>query len=194
MERRTRDRDRRTLERSTLSMGLLDPATGSLAPRVRACPPAEAPALAARRPHLVFVFMATLATLGALMILLTVPRSVAAEPASLVPLLGSANGPVAAGEAVPAVRALRQRDPLASLLMLPAPLGQRSVAQRTDDSLAAAVQRGSRPDLEPVSNFRKRSRDVFRNERPVEIMDQEMVLRLRLRAKKRETVSVELRF
>ncbi len=70
----------------------------------------------------------------------------------------------------------------------------RSEAQRTDDSLAAAVARGSTREFDRKSGFRKRSRDLFRTERQIEIGEQEMVVRLRLRAKRRETMSVEVRF
>jgi len=64
----------------------------------------------------------------------------------------------------------------------------------TDETIAAAVAEGSQPDLEHPDPFRKRSTDLFRTEREVEIGNQEMLLRLRLRAKSRETMSVELRF
>jgi len=67
-------------------------------------------------------------------------------------------------------------------------------APTTDEVLAAAVARGSNPALEPKKPFRKRSADLFRTERPVEIGDAQMVLRLRLRAKSREAMSVELHF
>lgn len=80
------------------------------------------------------------------------------------------------------------------LLIVPDLMPLLSDAQRTDDSLAAAVKAGSNPDLEKVSAFRKRSTDLFRTERPVEIGQREMLLRLRLRAKTRRAMSVELRF
>jgi len=80
------------------------------------------------------------------------------------------------------------------LLVVPGLLAFRSDAQRTDESIAAAVEVGNNPDLEPVSKFRKRSTDLFRTEREVEIGQREMLLRLRLRAKTRRAVSVELRF
>lgn len=66
--------------------------------------------------------------------------------------------------------------------------------QTTDEVLAAAVANGTNPDLEPRNPFRRRSRDLFRTERPVSIGNADMLLRLRLRAKTRKAVSVELRF
>jgi hypothetical protein len=112
----------------------------------------------------------------------------AAEPSTLqttVPVLTVAAVSAAPG---PAARAI---DPL---LAIPGLTPFRSDAQRTDESLAAAVELGNNPDLEPVSKFRKRSTDLFRTEREVEIGQREMLLRLRLRAKTRRAVSVELRF
>ena len=64
----------------------------------------------------------------------------------------------------------------------------------TDEILAAAIARRTNRDLEPLNAFRKRSRDLFRTERPVSIGNAEMLLRLRLRAKAKRAVSVELRF
>jgi hypothetical protein len=64
----------------------------------------------------------------------------------------------------------------------------------TDEELAVAVALGPAPKLEPKKAFRKRSNDLFRTDRPVEIGNRQMVLRVRLRAKSRETMSVELRF
>ena len=81
---------------------------------------------------------------------------------------------------------------LEELLILPRPGAEPTEAERTDAFLAEAVARGSDP-LRP-SAFRKRNIDLFRTEREVEIGEQEMLLRLRLRAKTRETMSVELRF
>lgn len=112
----------------------------------------------------------------------------AAEPSTTtaaVPVLMVAS---ASMTPTPTGRAL---DPL---FAVPGLMPFRSDAQRTDESLAAAVEVGNNPDLEPVSKFRKRSTDLFRTEREVEIGQREMLLRLRLRAKTRRAVSVELRF
>lgn len=64
----------------------------------------------------------------------------------------------------------------------------------TDERLAAAIAIGNNPDLEPRKPFRKRSRDLFRTERPVSIGNAEMLVRLRIRAKARQAMSVELHF
>lgn len=80
------------------------------------------------------------------------------------------------------------------IVRVPRDNDRRSDAERADESIAAAVELGSNRDLVRPSAFRKRSADLFRTEREVEINDQEMLLRLRLRAKSRETMSVELRF
>jgi hypothetical protein len=64
-----------------------------------------------------------------------------------------------------------------------------------DEALAIAVANGSISDLEPSNPFRKRSRDIFRtNFRRVTIGRAEMLMRLRLRAKSRNAISVEVRF
>jgi hypothetical protein len=66
--------------------------------------------------------------------------------------------------------------------------------QTPDEALAAAVALGTNSDLVPPNPFRKRNRDLFRTERPITIRNADMLLRLRLRAKARRAVSVELRF
>jgi hypothetical protein len=66
--------------------------------------------------------------------------------------------------------------------------------QTDDEMLAIAVAAGNNPDLEPRNPFRKRSRDLFRTERPLTIGDTDMIVRLRLRAKAKRAVSVEVRF
>lgn len=64
----------------------------------------------------------------------------------------------------------------------------------TDEALASAVAKGTNPDLEPPRPFRKRNNDLFRTEREVEFMDREMKVRLRLRAKTKRAISVQLKF
>ena len=64
----------------------------------------------------------------------------------------------------------------------------------TDSALAEAVLLGNPPELEPLNAFRKRKIDLFRSEHPFVVGDSEMLLRLRLRAKMRKAMSVELRF
>jgi hypothetical protein len=129
-----------------------------------------------------FALVGLLTPLGfALVGLLTLPGIGSAEPAISPPSVS------AAPPAAPA-------HPLEDLIEIPRDSARRSGAQLTDDTIAAAVEAGTNPDLQRRSGFRKRSNDLFRTEREVEIGNQEMLLRLRLRAKSREAVSVELRF
>lgn len=79
---------------------------------------------------------------------------------------------------------------LDSLLIMPAP----TAAEITDESIAAAIARGIDPSRAKKSGFRKRNIDILRTEREVEIGGREMLLRLRMRVKSRETMSVELHF
>jgi len=67
-------------------------------------------------------------------------------------------------------------------------------ARQTDAAIVAAAEKGSDKSLERPQAFRKKSNDLFRTQRQVQIGDQEMQVRLRLRAKSRNAVSVELRF
>lgn len=67
-------------------------------------------------------------------------------------------------------------------------------AQQTDAAIAEAVALGLERELEKKSGFRKRNADLFRAQRSVQLGDQEMELRLRLRAKTRDAMAVELRF
>ena len=69
-----------------------------------------------------------------------------------------------------------------------------SEAERTDELLAIFIEQGLPASLASPSAFRKRNLDLFRTEREIEIGQQEMLVRLRLRAKSRETMSVEFRF
>jgi hypothetical protein len=102
-----------------------------------------------------------------------------------------AQTPVADATAAPPAA---MADPLEEFFEVPGLWSSRTKAQATDDALAAAVAEGSREDLERKSGFRKRSNDLFRAERDVEIGDKEMRLRLRLRAKQREALRLELKF
>ena len=59
----------------------------------------------------------------------------------------------------------------------------------------ALAGRGGDPTARrSAKGFQARSSDLFRSDHPVEIGEQAMLLRLRLRARTRETMSVELRF
>lgn len=105
---------------------------------------------------------------------LTAPPAIETQAAAKAPL----SGPVHELDDLLAVRA----TPVAHL------------SAKTDATIAAAVAEGSRPDLEKKKPFRKKNFDLFRTEHEVQIMRNDMLLRLRLRAKSRETMSVELRF
>ena len=97
---------------------------------------------------------------------------------------------------LPAVSAAPPAAPrsLDQLLVVPARHAPTSEAAITDQAIAAAVERGDDGLRPKRSGFRKRNIDLFRTEHPVEIDGEEMLLRFRLRAKSRETMSVELRF
>lgn len=85
-------------------------------------------------------------------------------------------------------------EALELLLAVPAHHDGRSEAERTDEFLAVVIGQGLPASLRRPSAFRKRNVDLFRTEREIEIGRQEMLVRLRLRAKSRETMSVEFRF
>jgi hypothetical protein len=56
------------------------------------------------------------------------------------------------------------------------------------------VARGNDKKLERPNPFRKKSSDLFRSQRQIQIGDEEMVMRLRVRPKTRNAMSVEFRF
>lgn len=105
-------------------------------------------------------------------------------PASAEPVARAVEGRVD----FPVTRA--RRDGLVAIPSLSAAWARES----SDESIAAAVALGNDPLLERRSKFRKRSIDIFQTEREVVIGNAEMLLRLRLRPKSRETMSVELHF
>jgi hypothetical protein len=88
------------------------------------------------------------------------------------------------------VRRLREIEALLAVRGGLAPV----TARETDAANVAAAELGSDKTLERPQAFRKKNTDLFRTQRQVEIGDQEMQVRLRLRAKSRNAVSVELRF
>ncbi len=90
--------------------------------------------------------------------------------------------------------AVERRQSLEGLLLLPGGGAFDSRQETTDEALAAAVVLGNDPALERRKPFRKRNLDLFRTERPIVIGQNEMVLRLRLRAKTRKAMSIELHF
>lgn len=67
-------------------------------------------------------------------------------------------------------------------------------ARQADRAIAAAAARGVVGELERPQGFRKKSNDLFRKQRALQVGNQEMLLRLRLRAKTRNAMSIELRF
>ena len=127
----------------------------------------------------------TLGVLGLALILSLAPTA-AADPASPAPAGGVVEEPIP-------VSSTDSRN-LDTLLLLPTAGGGPTAAERTDAYLAAEVASRGGDQQVATARFRKRSVDLFRHERAVEVGEQEMLLRLRLRAKTRETMSVELRF
>ena len=118
-------------------------------------------------------------------ILLFATGAARAEPASLAP------DAMPESPALISVEGARNLD---ELLLVPPVRDTRTAAERCDASLAEAVAQGTGQVPVKHSGFRKRNIDLFRAERPVEIGEQEMLLRVRLRPKTRETMSLELRF
>ena len=132
--------------------------------------------------------------LGMLLSLLLASPAALAEPAALA--LIDDDEPIGLAAKTETPRAQPVSVSMDSLLEIPASSRYRfrTDAQIADEFIAAAVDRGTNSDPKPLSAFRKRRSDLFRAERPVEIGDQEMLIRLRLRAKSRKAVSVELHF
>lgn len=67
-------------------------------------------------------------------------------------------------------------------------------ARQADRAIAAAAARGVVRELDRPQPFRKKSNDLFRTQRALQVGNKDMLLRLRLRAKTRNAMSVELRF
>lgn len=93
-------------------------------------------------------------------------------------------------EARTKVRRLSELDALMAVRMGPTSV----TARETDESIAAAVARGNDKNLERPKPFRKKSNDLFRSQREVQIGDEEMLVRLRVRPTTRNAMSVEVRF
>ena len=129
---------------------------------------------------------------GALLTQLLMSHAALAEPAALASPAYDEGIAVRAEIEAPSMRlASDSFDPLLEILGL---IPFRSQAEIADESLVAAVARGSNPEFERASSFRKRSSDLFQAERQVEIGEQEMLIRLRVRPQKRKAMSVELHF
>lgn len=154
----------------------------------------SAAALAVR--EILIPWLGVFATLS---ILFLASRGALAETAAPDPLpnavaIASDAQPTPAMAAVKAERARPEAGSLDALLAIRGPSPLRSPAQLADESIAAAVERGTNTDLLPRSAFRRRNNDLFRTERPLAIGEQEMLIRLRVRAKMREAMSVEVQF
>ena len=104
------------------------------------------------------------------------------------PLAAETLAPVAVFGASPSVASLDQ------LLSLPGDSAPLSETERTDRTVAVDLMRGAAGASPRLSGFRNRSHDLFRTERSIAIGAQEMLVRLRLRAKSRRAMSIELRF
>ena len=83
--------------------------------------------------------------------------------------------------------------PLDALLTVPDPVFIWH-GDTTDSDLAYAVTLGNDPDLEKRNPFRKHNFDLFRTEYPLLVGKSEMLLRFRVRAKSKNTMSLELKF
>lgn len=128
------------------------------------------------------------------------PCEALAEPGSSIPArqeasLAALAAPIAVADiAPPRPRSSPRREIDALLAVRRAQPGVRAREQATDEAIASAVERGNPRELERPKPFRKKSNDLFRSEREIQIGDEEMLVRLRLRAKTRNAMSVELRF
>lgn len=94
------------------------------------------------------------------------------------------------GIAATKVHRLRDFDALLAVRNTPATV----TAQETDAAIAAAVSRGTAKELVRPNPFRKKSSDLFRTQRAVQLGNQDLVVRLRLKPKTREVMAVEVRF
>lgn len=138
------------------------------------------------------------ATLVALLV--CTPQPGLAEPGSSIPALldgglAALASPIDVAEVVPPTAPPSPRREIDALLAVRGVQpGVRAREQATDEAIASAVERGNPRELERKKPFRKKSTDLFRSEREIQIGDEEMLVRLRLRAKTRNAMSVELRF
>jgi hypothetical protein len=139
-----------------------------------------------------------LAAATLVVLLVFASQKCSAEPAaSVLPdeSLASLTAAIDVGDAIPAMPRPSPRREIDALLAVRGALsGVRAREHATDEAIADAVERGNPRELERKKPFRKKSTDLFRSEREIQIGDEEMLLRLRLRAKTRNAMSVELRF
>lgn len=115
-------------------------------------------------------------------------RSLASSVSMAGAVAVAAEGPVAIAPTI--LRRQRDLDALLAVRNRPATV----TARETDAAIAAAVSRGTAKELQRPQPFRKKNNDLFRAQRAVQIGSQDMLVRLRLRPKTREVMSVEVRF
>lgn len=82
----------------------------------------------------------------------------------------------------------------AALTILVAPVYAFAQGRPAATTIAPLAPRDADQPVTRPSGFRKRSTDLFRVQRKLQIGHQDVQLRLRLRAKSRNAISVELRF
>lgn len=141
-----------------------------------------------------------LAASALLLLILCASQECLAETGSSVPAMrddspASLAAAIEVAEVVaptPRPSSLREIDALLAVRSVQS--GARARERATDAAIADAVERGNPRELERKKPFRKKSADLFRSEREIQIGDEEMLVRLRLRAKTRNAMSVELRF
>jgi hypothetical protein len=138
------------------------------------------------------IWMFSFAILGIILIHLLVPRSASAEATALDPRAIVSVALLAVHLDLPV--APPARDPMRELLIVPQGTLYLTDAELADESISTMVERGTNADLIRRSNFRKKSMDLFRTDGVVEIARREMLVRLRVRAKARRAMSVEVKF
>ena len=138
--------------------------------------------------------LAWLGSFGLLLILLMTSRMAMADPARRDPSVAVSTAALLAVHVDPPKPRLVRETSMNDLLVVPHETHYQSDAELADMWIAAAVARGTNPDLVRASAFRKRSNDLFRTEREVEIGERKMLVRLRLRTAMRRAMSVEVRF
>jgi hypothetical protein len=114
------------------------------------------------------------------------------EPAIVPATVIATSGASADSIALPVGRSqrLQELDALLAVRGGAAPIS----ARQADRAIAAAAARGVVRELDRPQPFRKKSNDLFRTQRALQVGNKDMLLRLRLRAKTRNAMSVELRF
>jgi hypothetical protein len=138
------------------------------------------------------IWMSSFAILGIILSHLLVPSIASAEATALDPRVVVSAALLAVHLDLPV--APPARNLMRELLIVPQSALYLTDAELADESIAAMVERGTNADLIRRSNFRKKSMDLFRTDGVVEIARREMLVRLRVRAKARRAMSVEVKF